>query len=80
MSDREKVINALQCCLDDRQADCAACYQQGPGFGIVCRENLMRDALELLKEDERELNSLGKSLCDATKLLRNVKLSYNERR
>lgn len=51
--DRGEVIKALECCTDhDHRADCYGCYQEGPGFGIVCRENLMRDALELLKDQE----------------------------
>ena len=51
MTEIEKVIMALECCTDrERRADCYGCYQDGPGFGIVCRDGLMRDALALLKE------------------------------
>lgn len=49
LPNKETVIKGLKCCLDERQADCAACYQQGPGFGIACRKGLMRDALNLLE-------------------------------
>lgn len=52
MLDREKVINGLECCANGGRDLCKKCYQEGPGFGIACRQGLMRDALELLKEQE----------------------------
>ena len=78
MTDQEKVIKGLEICTHP-----GSCSSECPYYekeGAECSYCLMKDALELLKENERELNSLGKSLCDATELLRNVKLSYNERR
>ena len=49
--DREKVIKAYEECLCNNNHDfCSECYQDGPGFGIVCRNNVCRDALVLLKE------------------------------
>jgi len=58
MTDREKVIKGLKCCLNESHADCAACYQQGPGFGFACREGLMRNALELLEAQEPRVLTL----------------------
>lgn len=52
MPDREKVLKGLECCITDGRASCEKCYQEGPGFGIACRQGLMRDALELLKAQE----------------------------
>lgn len=52
MPDREKVIKGLECCITDGRDSCKKCYQEGPGFGIACRQGLMRDALELLKGQE----------------------------
>ena len=52
MADREKVINGLECCITFGRDSCKKCYQEGPGFGIACIQGLMRDALELLKEQE----------------------------
>ena len=53
MADRENVIKAIEACMDhDHPAYCNECYLDGPGFGIVCREMLMRDALNLLREQE----------------------------
>ena len=52
MTDREKVIEGLECCIDDSRTSCSGCYQQGPGFGIECRKGLMHDALVLLKEQK----------------------------
>ena len=51
MPDREKVIKAIEACMyQNHPACCNECYLDGPGFGIVCREKLMRDALILLLE------------------------------
>ena len=55
MPDRDEIIKALECCTDRQyRADCYGCYQKGPGFGLVCRDNLMRDCLALLKEQDAE--------------------------
>lgn len=54
MTDREKVLQALQHCPDD----CSDCYTGGPGFGIACRDQLRRDALALLKEQEAVASGL----------------------
>jgi len=51
MPDREEVIKAIEACMN-HPANCDECYLGGPGFGIVCREMLMQDALILLREQE----------------------------
>ena len=52
MNDREKVIDALEACSFIDHPDCSKCYLDGPGFGFACRDQLMRDALALLKAQE----------------------------
>ena len=53
MDKREKVITGIEACMNhDHPEHCNECYLDGPGFGIVCREMLMHDALALLKEQE----------------------------
>ena len=52
MPDREKVINIYEnCILNDKQC-CSGCYTGGPGLGIACRQQVLADALYLLKEQE----------------------------
>ena len=48
----EKVITALEACSLIDKSDCSKCYLDGPGFGFACRDQLMRNALVLLKEQE----------------------------
>lgn len=49
MVDREKVIKGLGLCIDEHK-DCNNCCYHN--VGIFCVDVLMRDALELLKEQE----------------------------
>ena len=72
MPDSSQVIRALECFADPDVFTREKCFDC-PYRSVDCELSVMRDALELLKENERELNSLGKSLCDATELLRKVK-------
>lgn len=52
MTDREKVINIYaNCIINDKQC-CSDCYTGGPGLGIACRQQVLTDALYLLKEQE----------------------------
>lgn len=55
MPDRGKIIKGLECCANGGQDLCKECYQEGPGFGIACRQDLMRDAAQLLKAQEPRL-------------------------
>ena len=50
MTDREKVINIYANCIINDNACCSDCYIGGPGFG--CRQQVLTDALYLLKEQE----------------------------
>ena len=56
MPDREKVLAWLEICGKDR--DCSGCCPYGNGTGednmSRCREDLMADALALLKEQKNE--------------------------
>lgn len=49
--DREKIINALERCINGCDSECP--YEYGGAVTLeYCRDDLMRDALELLKEQE----------------------------
>lgn len=48
--DREKVLTWLEICGKNR--DCSDCCPYGRASEELCRENLMTDALALLKEQE----------------------------
>ena len=55
MTEREKVIKGLECCLNTGEFD--ECTENCPYFTKklgegVCSENMMRDALSLLKEQK----------------------------
>ena len=51
--DKENIIFAIEHCLLSDSTICEGCYQDGPGLlGITCKKNVIRDALELLKEQE----------------------------
>lgn len=56
MADREKVIKGLEHCTN-HAFDCfdmdGCPYDNGTGNDRLCMDNLMRDAQELLKEDEK---------------------------
>ena len=56
--ENDLVIKGLECCTHEKKPNCADCYQQGPGFGFTCQENLMRDALELLKAQQPRVMTL----------------------
>ena len=60
MSDREKVIRGLELCVTDylTQDNCKICpYGNGDDTGY-CWVEMNTDALELLKEQEEEIQSL----------------------
>lgn len=52
MPDREKVIKAFEECLCKGHDFCSKCYQEGPGFGIVCKNNICLEVLDMLKGQE----------------------------
>ena len=60
MPDREKVIKGLQEIVDDKWM-----MNHADWYVMVCD-----DALALLKEQEEEIESLGKSLTESTELCR----------
>ena len=53
MIDGEKVLTWLEICGKNR--DCSDCCPYGCASEELCRENLMTDALVILKEQEAEL-------------------------
>lgn len=58
MTDREKVISALECCNDPERPKCYKCPEQGPGFGYACRDNVWTAALALLKAQQPRVMTL----------------------
>lgn len=52
MPDREKVINIYANCILNNKQCCSGCYTGGPGLGIACRQQVLTDALYLLKEQK----------------------------
>ena len=56
MIDRQKVINGLLCCIDHK---CSECYQDGPGFGIECVNNLKDDVKFVLGPVDPILKRIG---------------------
>lgn len=61
MSDREKVVNALEHCIDGCFDDCP--YEYGGAVTLkYCHSDLMRDALELLKEQEWQIKNRDESI------------------
>ena len=60
-ADKESIIFAIEHCLLSDSTICKGCYQDGPGFlGITCKKNVIRDALELLKDDPLPVLNVGK--------------------
>ena len=62
MPDREKVIKALECCRYVETwsfHNCEICPYKEAGHGVVgCEDQLVSDALDLLKEQEARVMSL----------------------
>ncbi len=52
MPDREKIVKTFEECLCKGHDFCSKCYQEGPGLGFVCRNNVCLEVLNLLKEQE----------------------------
>lgn len=50
-----KVIAGLECCIEDEIGNCRICpYKDGFGVGVKCMDDVMRDALEILREVEND--------------------------
>lgn len=76
MADREKVIKAINICLGHGVCnDCPYCLS-GKGYTTMnCRDYMLRDALELLKEQENELTNE-----EALRFIEKLKSDNNELR
>lgn len=57
MTDREKVIQWLEACSVGCEEGCPYEYD-GLVSKVECKADLMRDALELIREQEREIEYL----------------------
>lgn len=55
--DIDDTILEFQCCVQI-PPDCTHCPQGGPGFGIVCKQNVKEDVLRWLKAT-KEVMELG---------------------
>lgn len=50
----DDTILAFQCCTKTKP-DCEHCPQQGPGFGIACRQNVKESTLYYLNVAREEM-------------------------
>lgn len=73
MADREKVINIYANCIQNDKQCCSDCYTGGPGLGIACRQQVLTDALYLLKEQEKALYELGQLLKEQAEEIERLK-------
>lgn len=54
MSSREQITKILNSCIFDDHPLCDQCYTGGPGFGIECRQMVIRDVKRMLNEEPEE--------------------------
>ena len=52
MTDREKIMKAIECCSDYTEAMCDTCPY---GKQMACIESLMKDAKKLIMKLEKEI-------------------------
>lgn len=50
MATNEQIMEAFEECLCKSHKYCDKCYQQGPGLGFVCRNNVCLDVYYILKD------------------------------
>jgi hypothetical protein len=62
MPDRERVIFDIERCICHVPDACRDCSKYGEDNALRCMENLLEDALELLKEQEKQIENLEYSL------------------
>ena len=68
MADIEKVIKGLECCLresehiDDNPCKNCPYYDVDSGIGGRCMEEKDKDAIELLKEQQKQIDELEYNL------------------
>ena len=58
MTDKEKTLKGLECLITN-EVPCEGCPYLGSGY---CLMNIAKDAMELLKEQERRINKLEEKL------------------
>ena len=54
--DREKIMNGLQAIAENKA--CQNCCYPYMGHGVICGQEIARDAISLLKEQEKEISFL----------------------
>ena len=78
MPDREKVIEGLECCAVKQ--DCNGCpYSR---FNPMCQDDMNKDALALLKEQEAKMQGADSGMCEICSFYEramSVKPHYNAR-
>jgi hypothetical protein len=84
MTDREKVVKGLECCLGDTRTDlpnlCTICpYAHGSYATQTCGKKLREDALALLKAQEQKCRECGEATSKAIQELQ-AKLKAQEPR
>lgn len=58
MPNKEQVLGAFKECLCYDHRNCSECYQQGPGLGMVCRNNVCIAVAEILQEQQKKIDRL----------------------
>ena len=54
MATNEQIMEAFEECLCKSHKYCDKCYQQGPGLGFVCRNNVCLDVYYILKDLQKK--------------------------
>ena len=62
MNDEKEVLKAFEECLCKSHRYCSECYQQGPGFGFVCRNNVCIEVFSIIQRQREQINELEHNL------------------
>ena len=54
MATTKRIMEAFEECLCKSHKYCDKCYQQGPGLGFVCRNNVCLDVYYILKKLQKK--------------------------
>ena len=69
MPDKEEILSAFKECLCYGHMNCSECYQEGPGLGMVCRNNVCFAVAKILQEQQDEIDQLKAQLAEKKCLL-----------
>lgn len=69
MADREKVIKGLECCISEQS--CKGCPYNQSETGHLCSFNCIRDAIDMLKEQEQNQKEIREQLEEVENIVEN---------